>query len=101
VMNTLTLQTKVNVPTAVYVPQVLIQTGINMGEIHTSCQIVLAAVMVDEVGRLVPTGQMQTIYISDIDHLEPSLTKLGVQVSTFYNNLMTVLEAVNETLQVL
>lgn len=101
----ITLQTTQKVPNSVYVPQFMIQTGINNGQLITSCQIVYAAAKVISAGlpteQWVPTGQNQMIYIPDLNNLDPDLAKYQTQVTNWYNNLVAVLEAFNSTRKVL
>ncbi len=103
-MAMITLQTKPETPNAVYVPQFMLQTGINNGKFITSCQITLAAVKGVNVGtkdeQWVSTGQTQMIFISDIANPEPDLAKFGTQMNKFYTDLMALLEAINATRKV-
>ncbi len=101
----ITLQTTPSTPNAVYVPQFMLQTGINNGKLITSCQITFAAAKGVNIGtkdeQWVSTGQTQMIYISDITNPEPDIAKFGTQMNKFYNDLMAMIEAINATRKVL
>lgn len=101
----LTLQTIQLVPNGVYVPQVVIQQGINNGKLIVSCQITLAAAKVVNIGtpteQWVPTGQTEMFYISDLLNLDSDIIQYQTQVNTWLNNLNSLVELINAKRKVL
>ena len=104
-MATITLQTTPDSPNAVYISQFLMQSGINSGKLVVSAQIVLSAAKIVNVGlpneTWKPTGQVETIYLPDLNNLEPDLAKFQLALTTTYNKLTDMVESINLTRKVL
>ena len=94
-------------PTGIYCPMIMFATGVvSGGKLQTSCQIQFAGgkMTVDEDGveTWKATGQSETIYIPDIDNLEPDLaTTLGEPFAQAYADVLAMVAAINVTRKVL
>ena len=101
----LPLVTKPTVPDSIFIPMILLQTGIVNGKLYTSCQLQFSAAKVEnpntEKENWIPTGQTQTIYLSDLLNLESDLEKLGDKVKALYGDILEIIAFVNETRKVL
>ncbi|MHB9070470.1 MAG: hypothetical protein ACYC54_08870 [Sedimentisphaerales bacterium] len=97
----LKMQTKPEVPNTIFFPQILIQTGINNGDLRTSCQLVLSAAKVDAQGKWTPTGQTQTVYIPDIAKLEEDLVHLAPTVQQLYGIIVGLVDGINAVRKIL
>jgi len=101
----ITIQTELPIPNAVYAPMIMLQTGINNGKLHTTCQITIAAASVNDLGtekeNWVSTGQGQMIYLSDLANLDPDLSDIGEQVVTLHMGLLDLIATINNTRKVL
>ena len=93
--------------TGAYCPMIMFTTGIvSGGKLQTSCQITFAAgkMVVDRDGveTWKTTGQTETIYIPDIDALEPDLAdSLGKPFAQAYADMLAVVESLNSTRKLL
>lgn len=101
----LPLTTKVKIPDSVYVPMIMMQTGINQGKLITSCQLTLAAAKGTDPGtdkeNWEATGQSSTIYIYDLVNLDPGYEQFGDQVKRIYGDILILIAAINEVKKVL
>ena len=94
-------------PTGIYCPMIMFATGIvSGGKLQTSCQIQFAAgkMVVDKDGieTWKATGHTETIYISNIDNLEPDLAvTLGDPFAKAYADVLAMVAAINVTRKVL
>jgi hypothetical protein len=99
------LQKEIVIPDSIYAPMIMFQTGINMGKLHTTCQITLAAAKITEPGTeretWESTGQTQMIYLSDLVNLDPDLSMVGEQAALLYRGMLELIAAINETRKVL
>ena len=80
----LSLETAPAQPNAIFAPQIMLQTCIVGGKLHTSARICLAAAKVDDLGQpaenWTPTGQSGVLHIGDVSNLEQDLAALQSQV---------------------
>ena len=103
----LPLEKAVVEPTGAYCPMIMFTTGIvSGGKLQTSCQITFAAgkMVVDKDGieTWKGTGQTNTIYIPNIDALEPDIADtLGKPIAQAYADMLGVVEAINGTRKLL
>ena len=94
-------------PTGIYCPMIMFATGIvSGGKLQTSCQIQFATgnmvVDKDGVDTWKATGKSETIYIPDIDNLEPDLeTTLGEPFAQAYADVLAMVASINSTRKVL
>ena len=94
-------------PNGIYCPMIMFATGIGSGgKLQTSCQIQFAAgkMVVDKDGieTWKATGHTETIYISNIDNLEPDLAvTLGDPFAKAYADVLAMVAAINVTRKVL
>jgi len=101
----LVLEKPVVVPDAVFVPMVLIQTGIDNGKLVISCQFHLAAAKC--TGRGTPqefweaTGQSEMIHLSNAQGLDPDLAAIAPQLADVYGRIIAALGAINAIRKVL
>ena len=94
-------------PTGIYCPMIMFATGVvSGGKLQTSCQITFAAgemvVDKDGVDTWKATGKSETIYIPNIDNMDPDLaTTLGEPFAQAYADVLAMVAAINSTRKVL
>jgi hypothetical protein len=91
----LEMQTTLPVPNSIYFPQILIQTGIQNGDLVSSCQLTLTAAIVDANGKWTSTGHSKTVYLADMLNLEADLTELAPLVGQIYGGIITLVDQLN------
>jgi hypothetical protein len=87
-------------PNAVYIPQVVIQTGIVDGVMKSSIQIVMATGNLTN-GVWSATGNSGTVYLSDITNLEEDIAHLSKELGAVYSNLIATVAAINKIRRVI
>ena len=98
----ITLETRPVDANAVYIPMILIQTGINNGKLQTSCQLTLADARVDEKGEGWESGgRVRAFYIPDVMNLEEDLKQLSLQVTDLFTGIVELAGALNSIRKVL
>ena len=97
----LQMQTTPEVPNSIFFPQIVIQTYISNGDLHTSCQLVLSAAKVDVQGKWTPTGQTNSINIQDIGNLEDDLQHLAPTVQQLYGTIVGLVDGINAVRKIL
>ena len=99
------METSVITPNSIFVPMIILQTGINKGKLQTSCQITLAASKVENEGTenefWTSTSQQKTVYIPDLDNLEPDLQSENEQVVNLRVAILQFITFINNTRKVL
>lgn len=96
----ISLENPVVEPNGAFCPMIMFATGIaGGGKLLTSCNIQLTAgkmVVVDTEETWVSTGQVENLYIPDIDNLEADLAPtLGDPFAQAYADVLTMVDAIN------
>lgn len=86
-------------PNAVYIPQVLIQTGIIDGVLKSSIQIVVSSAHLDN-GVWNNAGNSGSVYLNDIASLDPDIAHLSKELGVVYSNLVAIVSEINKIRQV-
>lgn len=97
----LTPQTTPVAPTALYSPQILLQTSIVGGRLVTSATILLAGANVGEEDTWSATGPSASIHLSNIEHLETDLAGLQSDVNSLYATIVQLIGNLNSIRKVL
>ena len=94
------METKPVVTNAVYIPMIVIQTGISEGKLRTSCQITLADAK-EEKDVWEGGGVSRTFYIPDVMNLEEDLKALAPQIASLFEGIVLLTATVNSIRKVL
>ena len=89
------------VPNSVFIPQVIIQTGIMNGQLRSSAQIVIASANTDGEGIWKRSGNIETIFISDISAPDADIAHLSKELGAVYSNLVAIVAEINKIRQVI
>ena len=89
------------VPNSVFIPQVIIHTGIMNGQLRSSAQIVIASANVDSDGIWKHGGNTETIFLSNIAELDSDIAHLSKEFGAVYSNLVAIVAEINKIRQVI
>jgi hypothetical protein len=87
-------------PNAVYIPQVVIQTGIVDGTLKSSIQIAMTTANLTD-GVWHNAGGSGSVYLSDIANLEEDIAHLSKELGAAYSNLVVIVAEINKIRQVI
>lgn len=82
-------------PNAVYIPQLILQTGIYNGVLTTSCQVVYTQAYVDENGLWQQTGISNATHIPNVLVLPEDLVHLQSEVNQMYAIIIDLVGDIN------
>jgi hypothetical protein len=98
----LPLEKSVEIPNALLVPQIVLQTGISNGQLVTSAAITLMPCKVDINGKWSETGSAcQTVYIPDVMKLDRDIEGLQKSVGNLFTELVGIIGQINSIRKVL
>ncbi|HBR20290.1 MAG: hypothetical protein UV78_C0006G0017 [Parcubacteria group bacterium GW2011_GWA2_43_17] len=89
------------VPNSVFIPQVIIQTGIINGQLRSSAQIVIASANVDDNGIWKQSGNAETIFLGNIAELDSDIAHISKEFGAVYSNLVAIVAEINKIRQVI
>jgi hypothetical protein len=99
------IETASPTPNAVFIPQMVIQCGIQNGQLVTSAQIVLAGAVVTNAGTAEETweaaGPTRSFFVPDVMNLEEDLLALQTDVYTIFGGIIGLVGAMNAIRKVL
>jgi hypothetical protein len=101
----LPLETTPVLPNAVYLPQIVIHTGIVNGQLQSRVTLVLSGATVDNAGKddeqWTDTGGPVKSEQIDLSALPKDLTPLAPQIAELYTQIVTVAGAINSLRKIL